>query len=206
MVYIKKGSEPHSLEYFRLATPNATYDGLPTDCKHDIRERLLSEQGHLCAYCMGRIRMDSITIEHYIPQGIDILHEHDLEYKNMLGVCSGLLYGHETCGKKRGKEPLTVDPRNSNTVEKIAYSENGTILSSDSNFSHDLADKLNLNTDILIENRRRSLHRLIAELQARKNKGVWRDLAMKYINKLNEDAVKQEYYGILLFYLKKKTR
>ena len=206
MVYIKKGIEPQSLEYFRLSTPNATYDGLPTEYKDEIRERLLSEQGSICAYCMGRIGMNTVTIEHYIPQSNDTLHEHDLEYKNMLGVCSGHQYMHETCGKSRKNAPLTVDPRDRDSVGSITYSEDGSILSSDALILRDLNEVLNLNTGILKENRRRSLHRMIAELQGQKKKGLWRNLAIKYMKKLNENDVKQEYYGILLFYLEKKMR
>jgi len=37
MVYIEKGVEPHSLVEFRESTPDASYDGIPTDIKDDIR-------------------------------------------------------------------------------------------------------------------------------------------------------------------------
>lgn len=56
MILIQKGEAPNSLIQYRKAT-NAYFDGCNKD---DIRDRLLEEQGHLCAYCMCRIFKDTM--------------------------------------------------------------------------------------------------------------------------------------------------
>ena len=92
MRYIPKrtSNEPDSLKAIRL-TNGAAFD----DCnKQDIREILLSEQGHLCAYCMRRIDnsrnkkgLPNTRIEHYETQATQ--PNLQLSFINMLGVCDG---------------------------------------------------------------------------------------------------------------------
>lgn len=82
MIYIQKGNEPASLTEYKKQQ-YAYFDGCN---KEDIREKLLEEQGDLCAYCMRRIDKDHMKIEHWYPE--DKLSEHErLDYRNMLGVC-----------------------------------------------------------------------------------------------------------------------
>ena len=123
MIYIEKGKEPHCLTEYRLSTQKATYDGMGTDIKDDIRAHLLREQGSICAYCMSRVRMETVTIEHYIAQHQpEAEHSLTLEYGNMLGVCrgnAGRPHKQETCGKHRGNTPLTVNPLVKESVETI---------------------------------------------------------------------------------------
>lgn len=67
MIYIKKGNNtPKIFTYAKRNYQN--YDNLPGDVKNKMKEILLSEQGHLCAYCMTRVSLESSTIEHYIPR------------------------------------------------------------------------------------------------------------------------------------------
>lgn len=83
MLYIQKRQEPSSLTKYRKQK-FAYYDGYPD--KDDIREQLLEEQGHLCAYCMRRIDKEHMKIEHWYPE--DRLTDAErLEYRNMLGAC-----------------------------------------------------------------------------------------------------------------------
>ena len=92
MISIKKGVEPDSLRYYRR-TPGANFDGLD---KTELRERLLEEQGHLCAYCIQRITgKGAVKIEHYEKRTT----ENQLEYKNLLAVCSG----NETLKSQNGR-------------------------------------------------------------------------------------------------------
>ncbi|NBH33059.1 hypothetical protein D3Z58_05740 [Clostridiaceae bacterium] len=54
MIYIKKNAEPAKLLQYRHQ-PNGRFDDMDADVKEQLRESLLKEQGHLCAYCMRRI-------------------------------------------------------------------------------------------------------------------------------------------------------
>ena len=210
MIHIEKGREPRSLTEYRESTPNASYDGLPTETKNEVRASLLREQGYICAYCMARIRIDTVTIEHYIAQrqngeGSGI----ELDYHNMLGVCrgnAGMPHNQETCGKHRGNAPLSVDPRAKEKVDTIRYSSNGRIESASAEFNQDLNVTLNLNISSLVSNRKAALDSMKHKLHAEKKKGEWKKIALKYVRKLSEKEEKDAYVGILLWYLEKKTR
>ena len=67
MLYIKKKTEPRELTQAKR-NGLQDYDTMPTDLKDIIRQQLLTEQGYLCAYCMRRINLDTVQIEHYIAQ------------------------------------------------------------------------------------------------------------------------------------------
>jgi hypothetical protein len=64
---IHKISEPASLSAYRQ-TPLATFDGMPSQAKQDLKTQLLSEQGHLCAYCMSRIEPLKMKVAHWHSQ------------------------------------------------------------------------------------------------------------------------------------------
>jgi len=207
MVYIRKGIEPHSLAEFRESTPDASYDGLPTDVKEDIRNCLLAEQGSVCAYCMERVTLDKTTIEHFYPQSED--RPRDLDFGNMLGVCPGNVgspYNMQTCGCHRGNELLTINPHYRAYFDSISYLPNGYIRSTNTAIDNDVNNTLNLNVSFLVRNRKGALDSLKKELLSLKAKGNWKTLARKYITRLNEDDTKRPYYGILLWYLYAKVR
>ena len=53
MIFINKKQEPKSLLKYRVNKRNLadiTYDNFRD--KDDVRDALLAEQGHICAYCM----------------------------------------------------------------------------------------------------------------------------------------------------------
>jgi len=210
MIHIQKGREPRSLTEYRLSTPNASYDGLPTDVKNEIKAYLLREQGSICAYCMARTRMDTVTIEHYIAQhqngeGLDLA----LDFSNMLGVCQGnyrMPFNQNTCDKHKGNTALTVDPRVEASVGTIRYSSNGRIESTSAEINRDLDETLNLNIHSLISNRKAALDNLKEKLLVKKKEGEWRSIALKYARSFREKEEKNEYVGILLWYLESKTR
>jgi uncharacterized protein (TIGR02646 family) len=201
MVYIKKGAEPRSFEQWRLGTPNASYDGLPTNIKNDIRAHLLREQGYVCAYCMGQINEENTRIEHYIPRSVDKSLE--LDFINMLGVCPGFIADQRICEQNRDSKALTVNPLVYVTIATISYTSDASISSSSIDVFHDLDGTLNLNAALLKENRKQALFALKDELAKRIPKGTWKHLAHRYIKKMEEAGIKQPYYGILLFYLYK---
>lgn len=213
MIYIKKQPEPHSLTEYKKQS-NAYYDGFRN--KNDIREKLLEEQGYLCAYCMRRIpNIDSCTIEHYKPQQLCSASE-ALDYNNMLGVCKinrNTRKQFQTCDSHRGSVPLVVNPLNAVSVSRIAYDERtGIIYSENKQINHDLNDTLNLNCaeSRLQINRRASLEAFKQYLTKHKSNGTWHQQFLfkfceMYCSKDSNNQYR-EYLGIILWYINKRIK
>lgn len=211
MLYIQKKEEPASLTKYRKQ-PFAYFDGYPD--KDDIRNQLLTEQGHLCAYCMRRINKAHMKIEHWYPEQ-KLSDLECLDYENMLGVCEGHIMGSkgedDTCDTHKGKDEITIDPRNKNMIDKIQYrTATGEIYSEDDQIQNDLNHTLNLNSEKhrLKENRKDTLNAMIAQLSNKQERGTWNKKLLEKTISLYEqpDAMdkKKEYAGIVLWYLKKK--
>jgi len=157
MKAIIKGNEPQSLIKHRSNQP-AFYKNLSKD---ETRLFLLTEQGHICCYCMKRIPESSKTpgskIEHFLCQ--DNHSNEELNYSNMLLACTGNEGSSErlqTCDTKKKNFDLKHSPSNQmrNIESLIKYKANGEVYSSDKDFNTELEDVLNLNVLQLKENRR----------------------------------------------------
>jgi uncharacterized protein (TIGR02646 family) len=157
MKAIIKQSEPKSLIKHR-ASQFASYNNLDNT---DVRKSLITEQGHICCYCMKRIPEKNVThgskIEHFHCQ--ENFPKKELDYSNMLLACSGnegSPYRLQTCDTRKGKHALSYNPSNKNrNIETlIKYKSNGEIYSTDETFNNELETVLNLNVRSLKENRR----------------------------------------------------
>ena len=105
VIEIKKGREPEKLLRYRQQK-GASYEQMDKDVKDDLPQKLLEEQGHICAYCMRRIPekrklpagVSPVTIEHWFPRNPGSREEigQGLNYRNMFAVCSG----NRGCGKR----------------------------------------------------------------------------------------------------------
>jgi len=149
----KRAHEPASLRLYRETTDAASYTGLPSDVKREIKDVLLKrEQFYLCAYCLGKIEVSSATIEHYSAQNKSKKkkengdeekgdeengdeEKEDLSYMNMLAVCAGNCKNKQSkieqhCDKAKGNETLQfIDPREKSKSEAVlTYSSDGRIL------------------------------------------------------------------------------
>jgi len=216
MIYIEKKPEPKSLTEYKLK-PFANYDGCD---KESIRQSLFEEQGHLCAYCMCRIQdISKMTIEHYKPQHPknteEINRRDSLDYNNMLGVClgnRGCEKKKQTCDAHRGNTPLTVNPFDQTSIEKIAYRTDGSIYSDDPAINTDLNETLNLNCELgyLIKSRKQAVDALKRYLLEKQPEGRWSNALLTKTkaeySKLSADGAKPEYLGILLFFIEKYLR
>ena len=171
MIKIVKNTAPAQLEVLkerlirRGLTPKEEYDQLKNPLKTIVREQLMKEQGHICAYCMRTIPDERVadtsipgtTIEHWIARNSkggndDVGTGMGVEYTNLLAVCSGgrvpkgTMPNHElTCDANRGNEPLTVNPLDEETLKSIYYKNNGEIAARDEAIEKDLDKTLNLN-------------------------------------------------------------
>lgn len=211
MLYIQKKQEPVSLTKYRKQK-FSYFDGYPD--KDDVRERLLEEQGYLCAYCMRRIDKNHMKIEHWYPE--DRLNDiQRLDYRNMLGACEGHIPGtkqsDDTCDTHKGNELLVVNPLEQTTLETIQYrTATGEIFSEEDVIQNDLNNTLNLNSEKhqLMRNRKETLDAAINEMSKLQQKGIWNrkmiESMLKVYQGTDSEGKKREYSGIVVWYLKKK--
>lgn len=219
MIEIKKGREPENLLRYRQQV-GASYEQMDKEVKDELLDRLLAEQGHICAYCMRRIPetrtlpigVSPATIEHWIPQnpenGKDI--GQGLDYRNMFAVCSGNRGCGDknglTCDAHRGNAPIKVNPCDENTLRGITYTSDGRIRSSDQIIDEDLNSRLNLNCEriSLPENRKQVIQALIDDVTKRCGTG---DISLYCRRKLKSiqaiDDPKIPYVGVIIWWLKK---
>lgn len=227
MIGIRKKKEPHELAAYRQL-PDATYQdmhGAPTGKKNAdgsmetvyeaVLNKLIEEQGHLCAYCMRRIPekrgWPRATIEHIVPQSeSDCLKA--LDYRNMLAVCSGNRTAEsdndKTCDARRKNRNLDLNPLKPETLNGIKYERDGTIFSDDRSINDQLNDVLNLNCKSLqlADCRKGALQTLLKEIKKRYPTGDIREYCQKQL-KIYEEHIqyKTPYVGILIDWLEKHT-
>ena len=157
---ITKGSEPRSLTAHRQ-TPHSDYHNYPD--KGTLREMLVVEQRGLCCYCMGRIRGDSMKVEHWRSQSR--FPGEQLDYRNLLGACQGgegQPRSRQHCDTRKGDRDLRWNPADpSHAVEaRIHYQSDGGIRSHDADFDAQLDGVLNLNLPLLKTSRKRVRQRV----------------------------------------------
>lgn len=135
MRLIVKQTEPATVRDTRLATttnlstPQTARAAFNQCEKQAVRDRLVAEQHHLCAFCMRSIepkarlsRPISMKIAHRTP--IEVQPSLALTWSNMLGACLG---GEKTpgfartCDTAQGNRPLSVDPTSPQSVSRISY-------------------------------------------------------------------------------------
>jgi uncharacterized protein (TIGR02646 family) len=166
---IIKGREPGSLSRHRF-TPYANYENYKD--KDTLRASLVSEQRGLCCYCLSRIRIQPMKIEHWHSQ--DRYPAEQLDYGNLLGAClgnEGQPGKHQHCDTRKGNSELSRNPANPRcrVSDLIRFEADGRIISDDKAFNDELTDVLNLNEAFLKNNRRATLEAFEGALLKRGN-------------------------------------
>jgi uncharacterized protein (TIGR02646 family) len=217
MKRIIKGSEPPCLLQYRQ-TQDANYDGYHP--KELLKTSLLKEQGYICCYCMQRISIHNMEIEHNKAQNKDCYPLLQLDYKNLIASCSGNrgkrlknLHCNGRKGYYEGKKiicKITLNPADSdkNCENYIKYSYTGAIFSDDETINHELNEILNLNYQTLRENRKIALDTVIAALNKKFPNKTWsKESIKKTLEKLSsKDAEGKytEYVQYIVWYLSKR--
>lgn len=210
MKKIVKGRPPRLLTQYK-AQSNAIYDGpnfTPT-VKDKIKEQLLEEQGFLCAYCMKRIKLSAMKVEHFRCQH-NFSHL-QLDYNNLLGCCKGnegYPPSSQTCDTRKGSSYIDYSPAENGFERHISYASSGRITSSNPIFDEQINDTLNLNFKRLIDNRKAALAGLKKFLDSRGGTRTAAELKAflgKYGSK-NKGGEYNEYLGVLTDYLEKKIK
>ncbi|MBR1711756.1 MAG: hypothetical protein IJ719_23530 [Clostridia bacterium] len=236
MILINKRSAPPGLDDLKEAaeknglTDQEGYDLLRNPLKTIVRDALMAEQGHLCAYCMRRIPDIRISEEDEDLSGTYIEHwqarsktnttsdNKGLDYQNMLAVCSGNEKAPEasgrrkkryfTCDKKRGSRPLKVNPLDVESINSIYYTAQGIIKSDDKAIEEDITKTLNLNCDsdavLLPQNRKAVLDAVQSEIFEQVEQG--NDFLEACTEQLeiweSETDPKTPYIGIVIWWLR----
>lgn len=202
---IVKGREPASLRKHREA--GGTYaDYRETD---DARHALLHEQGHICCYCMRRIQLRSMKIEHWDSQSDH--PEKTTHWRNLLGACPGGDGDREAekhCDTAKGDTPIKVNPvdKKQHCERCIQYLANGEIRSDDPEIQNDLNVTLNLNNEYLRRRRGQILDILKSRLD-RKEDGFWKPEMLE--NELlqwerrDKEGMFREYCQVAIYFLQK---
>jgi uncharacterized protein (TIGR02646 family) len=208
MKKIIKQSEPRSLVKHR-SQANANYDNYPD--KEKLRESLLKEQGYICCYCMSRIKLDEMKIEHWQPQTKYISRQ--LDYRNLLGACignQGARPQNQHCDTRKGDSEITINPieGDKSCENLIKYRPDGKIYSDDVSVNHDLNETLNLNLSFLKKNRNDALFLVIRKLNEKFPNKTWAKISVqKEIEKLitkDENGFYDAYCQFIVSYLKSK--
>lgn len=234
MIEIKKRTAPRELAQLekrlikRGLTAKQEYDILNgnTQLKRQVRESLMKEQGHICAYCMRKIpderpvigSIPRVRIEHWIARN-QKGHEEDkgtglgVAYSNLLAVCSGgevprgTKRGNQTtCDVRRGNTAIKVDPLNPSTLSTIYYKNNGQIAATDPEINKDLTETLNLNCikySNLPEGRKKVLEPIQEEIYLLESEEKRKNRCKELLDMYEEEgAPKTPYCGIIIWWLK----
>ena len=216
MVNIKKVTPSRSLDNYRRAVIRSDKELKSEDIfndysdKKDLRTTLITEQGYICAYCMGSIEDDplKVKIEHCKSQ--EEFPEEKLYYNNLLLCCKGnegQKSANQHCDTKKGAKTFNFNPSDQrNDMERlIKYSSKGEILSDDSNLDFELNDVLNLNFYILKKHREGVLKEIETALNFKKGVRTPSEI-QKIIEKyerLSSQGEHKPFFGVAIFKLKK---
>lgn len=203
MRLISKGKEPTSLLHHRQQL-FADYDNYSK--KDDLRKSLVREQYGLCCYCQSRIKpnADDMKIEHWQCQ--DNYPSRQLDYNNLLGACQGgkgKPENQQHCDTFKRNLELSFCPADpSHNIEaRLSFRGDGRIVSQDTEIDRELNEVLNLNTELLVNNRKAVLTAFQQRLQAGKKLDPLKELE-KWNDTTNNDL--PEFSQVIIFYLKKK--
>lgn len=214
MIHIKKHRSPKSLENFKCK--HGKFGNMPKAVKEEILTSLLTEQHNLCAYCNCRIpeadaqrrNVAPVTIEHHYPQHPStggIRKGADVDYNNMLAVCSGNRgcgnTSDLTCDARKGNIVIKLDPKDIHHIQKIRYRNNGEIYSDNNVLNMDLNDTLNLNSTRLIENRMSVVNEVKKKLSQEKN---FYPECRKILEALRDDP--KPFCGMLISWLESQVK
>ena len=240
MIYIKKSECPNAVQYSINQVKHSEQwkkvNGNPKrarDCfdmldKESIRESLLDEQHGLCAYCMKRITVDNMKIEHWKAITSDV--NEALDYKNFAGCCDG---GSNLdveddkrvlcCDSAKGNQDIKINPWNKEQMALVSYTKQGRINITDEELQKELDYILQLNGEICNE---KFFHDTSTQLiKGRKDaydnykkyvEGISRQLGndkkrianciSKRICELESRDEYEEFIGVTLYFLKRKLR
>lgn len=179
MRQIRKNPEPsHFVRWkadFKAANGrDATYNDLESRAYVRLKKSLLEEQGYICCYCEKRIGkepyMTDCDIEHFMPRNpdkkyltqaeCDYCRAAQMEYSNLFVSCKGEnAYSTDHCNHKKDNWfdfAKCISPTDVRIRDLFGFKLNGRIFSKTS-LGKEMENHLNLNSYILVEQRKAAL-------------------------------------------------
>jgi uncharacterized protein (TIGR02646 family) len=208
MKFIEKklSNQPTSLVLYKKTDINPTYDKYRD--KNDLRHALLYEQGYICCYCMKRIDVHNMVIEHFNSQ-FDF-EELALNYDNMLASCTGGENGDvQHCDETKSHKLLTINPVNNAIMAQIKFDGAGKIFLDHVDFTeNELEGILNLNNQNLLKERKVILDALRTQILKKfGTKTVSKPFIENELNKWETRNGKfKSMCQVAIYYLKKKLQ
>lgn len=169
---IRKGRPPEALIRWKAdnaATPQNLYYGSGSFPSEAVRQSLLLEQFHLCAYTLRRLKTvaqcqvdlqdtgASCHIEHFLPQSRGVQGE-DIDYQNLL-ACYPPSQSQMACAygahAKADTDPLVANvlsPLQARVEAQFSFDERGTVEGKTVD-ARSTIDVLNLNHPALVQDR-----------------------------------------------------
>ncbi|WP_158829113.1 hypothetical protein [Mucilaginibacter lacusdianchii] len=207
MIRINKGNEPKEWTKKR-ETAGAVYEAIP-----ELKDALLAEQGHICAYCMRRVpvakkdpgNVELARIEH-IKCRTDY-PQHSMDYDNMVICCPGYINGSEHCDKAKHDKAIRFSPFDPRVEESISYStKDGMIKSAEKAWNEDFDTVLVLNDAMLRLNRKNAIDGARAYLERKK----WKEAELKQLldgwSAKDKEGKYRPYCGAVIWYIKRAIR
>lgn len=179
--------------------------------KTALRTSLIAEQGYLCCYCMSRIQDNGrkVRIEHWYPES-ESRRENDIrrtiDYSNLFLACNGECNKEEYCDVHKKHKKISINPRNEGHINQIKYRKDGFIYCDITNFNDDINKTLNLNANVLKQNRQ-IVYDLVREKLSSFVGTCSNNDIQKMINKWesrSETGKNKEYYMVAVYFLKNK--
>lgn len=204
-IHKNPANEPESWKAYR-ETPGADY--APST---DLRQALLAEQGHICAFCMRRIPLskkdpneaETSKIAHLLARARH--PDRKFDYANMVLCCPGNINGQPHCDKSQGSADVTLPLFGPQLRAEISYGlHTGEIKCPQEEWRIQITEVLNLNTPLLRANRLQALNGVRQILETKK----WtRSKLMEKLeewNGVDRQGKLKPFCGIVGWYLQKK--
>jgi hypothetical protein len=152
-----------------------------------------------------------MKIDHWHPQ--EGYKDEDLVYANLLGVCmgnEGQEHKAQHCDTRKGNAILAYNPANPDhhIEERLSYTGNGTLKSTDTDFDDQINKVLNLNWIRLKENRKAIIDAVEKALSARPGTRTKAELE-NFLRRWQEpatDGCLNPYSGTAIYFLKKRLK
>jgi uncharacterized protein (TIGR02646 family) len=136
MRHVHKATEPEPLRGWKAATPDASWDGMPTPIKQETKRAILRDQLHLCCYCEGPLSpgMDVHSpphIEHIVARADPVNGLRlSVEWNNLLASCTPSevqqrLGAH--CGERKANRRIPINPVQEDCASHFFYKRGGDV-------------------------------------------------------------------------------
>ncbi len=212
MLNIHKSREPKSLTEHRCHA-DACYENMPKEARTELKNALLTEQGYICAYCMGRISENTMKVEHVASR--KEVPAKQVDYSNLVACCrgnEGTPRDQQHCDTYKRHASLSKNPANiaDRVEERIEYEQStGRVYSTNEPFNDEIDNLLHLNIPSLCHNREAVWRAVRKYMMNRIPQQATAETIQRILSpweELNRHGRHKEYAGIVRFFLKKRLK